>query len=59
MVNNYEAAPSCSLQYLKDLLLMFWCQIQHGTLRGLVESMPWHVGAALADQQRIMQRQSE
>ena len=42
------AAPPRNLQDLKDLLLMFWCQIPQDTFRGLVESMPWRVGAVLA-----------
>lgn len=33
-------APPCNLQDLKDLLLTSWCQIQHHTFKGLVESVP-------------------
>uniref|UniRef100_A0A8C4NKQ7 Tc1-like transposase DDE domain-containing protein n=1 Tax=Eptatretus burgeri TaxID=7764 RepID=A0A8C4NKQ7_EPTBU len=42
------AVPPRNLQDLKDLLLMFWCQIPKDTFRGLVESMPRRVGDVLA-----------
>ena len=42
------APPPRNLQDLKDLLLMFWCQIPQDTFRGLVESRPRRVGAVLA-----------
>ena len=41
-------APPRNLQDLKDLLLMFWCQIPQDTFRSLVESMPRWVGAVSA-----------
>ena len=39
------AAPPRNSQDLKDLLMMFWCQIPKDTFRGLVEFMPRRVGA--------------
>ena len=42
------AAPPRNLQDLKDLLLMFWCQIPQDTFRRLGESMSQRVGAVLA-----------
>lgn len=48
-------APPCNLQDLKDLLLTSWCQIPQYTFRGLVESMPERVRAALSAKGRPTQ----
>ncbi len=38
-------APACNSENLKDLLLIYWCQIPQDTFRGLVESMPQQISA--------------